>query len=337
VDSATSHSTLKTDEKARTKKPLLLGGILVLLIGLGLVPVVTGRNINFELQLAILALYYVTLASSWNILGGYAEYISLGHNAFAGIGGYFSGILLLYHSVPVFASALFAGFVAMLVAFLLGFITLRIRRGPAFIISTIAFVLILEIALENWRYINGANGINLPFLQIPILVAKLPFYYGFLLLAAVTIYASYRIRRSKFGLGLRAISQDEVKAETAGIPTNFYKILAFAVSGFFVGVAGALWGQHLTYITPGIYLDILIGTKIVLMCIVGGKGTVAGPVIGAVFIVILDEVIRSQFGSSEFNIAITGIILLIMILFFPEGIVGTLRRRGQLPRILDWD
>ncbi len=337
MDSASSHSESHVVRMPRSTKSFVLGGLLAALVGVGLIPVLTGRNLNFELQLLILAFYSITTASSWNILGGYTQYVSLGHNAFAAIGGYFSGILLLYHGVPVFWTALFAGVVAMFAAFLVGFITLRIRRGPAFIISTLAFVLILEIALENWKYVNGANGINLPFLEIPVTLSKLPYYYFFLLLAMVTVLASYCIRRSKFGLGLRAISQDEVKAEAAGIPTNFYKILAFAVSGFFIGIAGAVWGQHLTYITPGIYLDTLIGTKIVLMCILGGKGTVAGPVIGAVLTVMLDEIIRSQFGNTEFNIAIMGIILLVVILFFPEGIVGTLRRRGKLPSILDWD
>jgi branched-chain amino acid transport system permease protein len=337
MDTAPTHFKAAPNPKRRSGRSFAIGVVLGALVLFGLIPVITGRNVNFELQLIILALYYVTLASSWNILGGYTEYISLGHNAFAAIGGYFSGILLLYHGIPVFATAIFAGIVAMLVAFVFGFITLRIRRGPAFIISTIAFVLILELVLDNWRYVNGSNGINLPFLEIPVTLSKLPYYYIFLLLAAITVYVSYRIRRSKLGLGLRAISQDEVKAESAGIPTNYLKILAFAISGFFVGIAGSLWAQYLTYITPGIYLEVLIGTRIVLMCILGGKGTVSGPVVGAVLYVAFDELIRSQFGGTEFNIALTGAVLLIAILFFPEGIVGTLHRRGKLPTLLNWD
>lgn len=316
---------------------LLLGAGLILLLSVGLIPALTGRNINYELTLAITILYFATLASSWNILGGYTEYISLGHNAFAAIGGYFSGILLLYYGLPVFLTAAFGGLLAMFGGFIFGFVTLRIRRGPAFIISTIALVLIMELMLDNWSYINGANGINLPFIPMPVELAKLPYYYAFLALLIVTVLVSRHIRRSKFGLSLRAISQDEVKAESAGIPTNRYKIVAFAISGYFAGVAGALYAQHITYITPGIYLEVIFGTRIVLMSILGGKGTVSGPVIGAVALVLLDEVVRSQFGESEFNLAIMGIILLVVILFFPEGIVGTLRRRGRLPALLNWD
>jgi branched-chain amino acid transport system permease protein len=316
---------------------LLLGAGLIVLLSVGLIPALTGRNINYELTLAITILYFATLASSWNILGGYTEYISLGHNAFAAIGGYFSGILLLYYGLPVFLTAAFGGLLAMFGGFIFGFVTLRIRRGPAFIISTIALVLIMELLLDNWSYINGANGINLPFIPMPVELAKLPYYYAFLALLIVTVLVSRHIRRSKFGLSLRAISQDEVKAESAGIPTNRYKIVAFAISGYFAGVAGALYAQHITYITPGIYLEVIFGTRIVLMSILGGKGTVSGPVIGAVALVLLDEVVRAQFGESEFNLAIMGIILLVVILFFPEGIVGTLRRRGRLPAFLNWD
>lgn len=334
---APTHESVSPAPRRMTATGWALIAGLAALLAVGLIPLLTGRNINYELTLAITILYFATLASSWNILGGYTEYISLGHNAFAAIGGYFSGVLLLYYGLPVFLTAAFGGLLAMLGGFIFGFVTLRIRRGPAFIISTIALVLIMELALDNWPYVNGANGINLPFIPMAVELAKLPYYYAFLALLIVTVLVSRHIRRSKFGLGLRAISQDEVKAESAGIPTNQYKIAAFAVSGYFAGVAGALYAQHLTYITPGIYLEVILGTRIVLMSILGGKGTVSGPVVGAVALVVLDEIIRSRFGASEFNLAITGIILLVVILFFPEGIVGTLRRRGKLPAFLNWD
>ena len=135
---------------------------------------------------------------------------------------------------------------------------------------------------------------------------KLPFYYGMLIVAIGAVYLSFRIRRSKFGLGLRAISQDETRAEVAGIPTGLYKILAFATSGLFVGMAGALWGYYLTFLRPTIFLSILIGAKIVLMTILGGRGTVAGPVVGAILFVVANEFFVSSFGASELNIAATG-------------------------------
>jgi branched-chain amino acid transport system permease protein len=158
-----------------------------------------------------------------------------------------------------------------------------------------------------------------------------------LIIAIGAVYLSFRIRRSKFGLALRAISQDETKAEVAGIPTGLYKILAFAVSGLFVGMAGALWGYYLTFLRPTIFLSILVGAKIVLMAILGGRGTVAGPVVGVTVFIVANEFFVARFGASELNIAATGLLLIFALLFFPDGIIGTLKHKGKLPKALDWD
>jgi len=155
--------------------------------------------------------------------------------------------------------------------------------------------------------------------------------------AIAAVYTAYRIRHSKFGLGLRAISQDESKAEVAGIPTNTYKILAFAISGLYVGIAGAIWGYYSTYLQPKTLMAILVAAQLVLMTVLGGKGTVAGPVVGAIVFIAAEEYFVSALGSSELNIAAMGLLLAVVLLFFPEGIVGSLKSRGRLPHILDWD
>ena len=315
---------------------IILAGVLVLFL-YPLLPYITGVNYNYSLHLLLFSFLYISMASSWNILGGYTGYISLGHNVFFAIGGYMSGVLLLYHGLSPFITWPLAGLLSLLVGFGFGFITLRIRRGPAFIISTIALLMMIRIMFDNWDYIGGSNGLSLPLIDLPVEMVKVPFYYALLILAMVTVYSSYWIKHSKFGLGLRAISQDETKAESAGIPTNFYKILAFAISGFFVGIAGAFWGQYLTYIRPNIFLVILVAANMVLMSILGGRGTVAGPVLGAIILIAVNEFFLSQFGGSELNIVGTGAIMLIALLFFPTGIVGSLRKAGKLPKILDWD
>jgi branched-chain amino acid transport system permease protein len=252
------------------------------------------------------------------------------------VGGYFSGILFAYFGISPFITTPLAGLAALLVGLLVGLITLR-ARGPTFIISTIALVLLVKIALDNWDYVGGSNGMSLPLLDLPVELVKLPFYYGMLLVAIGAVWLSYRIRRSKFGLGLRAISQDEIKAEVAGIPTGLYKILAFALSALFVGMAGALWGYYLFFLRPTIFLTILLGAKFVLMTILGGRGTVAGPVVGAIVFVTANEFFVSKLGSSELNIAATGLLLILVLLFFPDGIIGTLKHKGKLPKALDWD
>jgi len=165
---------------------------------------------------------------------------------------------------------------------------------------------------------------------------KLPFYYAMLAVAVAAVYTSYRIRHAKLGLGLRAIAEDEIKAEAAGVPTRLYKIVAFAASALFIGVAGGVWGYYLTYLRPSIFFQIVTSAEIVLMAIVGGRGTVAGPVIGAILLVGTDELLVAKLGSTELNLAAKGALMLAVLVFFPEGIVGTLKARRRLPRILDW-
>jgi branched-chain amino acid transport system permease protein len=255
---------------------------------------------------------------------------------FFAIGGYSAAILFAYFGVSPFIAFPLCGLIAMAFGFVIGLITLR-ARGPTFIISTIALVLLTKILLDNWDYIGGTNGISLPLPEMPVEYAKFPFYYLMLLLAVGSVYLSFRIRRSKFGLGLRAISQDETKAEVAGVPTRMYKTLAFALSGLFIGMAGALWGYYLTYLSPAIFLSILVGAKFVLMTILGGRGTVSGPVVGAIVFIVANEFFVTHLGATALNIVATGLMLVVVLMFFPEGIIGTLRKNGHLPKMLDWD
>jgi len=315
-----------------------IGFLIILMSILFLFPLLqlfTG-NINYWLHMLLYIFMYIAMASSWNMIGGYAGYISLGHNVFFAIGGYFSAALLAYGGISPFLTAPFSGVVAMVFGLLVGLISLR-TSGPAFIISTIAMALLIKISFDNWDLIGGADGMSLPLLQLHIKWVKIPFYYGMLIIAMGAIYTSYRIRHSKFGLGLRAISQDETKAEVAGIPTSFYKILAFAISGLFVGMAGALWGHYLTYLRPTIFLNIIVAAKLVLMSVLGGKGTVSGPVVGVIIFIAINECFRTYLGFTELNIFATGLLMVLVLLFFPQGIVGTLKEHGKLPQILDWD
>ena len=311
---------------------------IALVLVLALVPALqfTGGGFNYLLHLLLYMMMYAAMASSWNILGGYTGYISLGHNVFFCIGAYFSGMILAYFGVSTIITAPVAGLVAALMGFLIGLITLKMR-GPTFIISSIALLMVARILFDNWDFVGGSNGVTLPQLSLSAQWIKLPYYYAFLAIAALTVYASYRIKHSKFGLHLRAISQDEVKAESAGINTQVYKSFAFAISAFFVGMCGAVWGEYLTYIRPNIFLIILVAANMVLMCILGGKGTVAGPIIGAVLLILFNEIAVATMGSSEINILGTGVIMLLALMYFPNGIVGTLAKKKKLPRFLNWD
>jgi branched-chain amino acid transport system permease protein len=293
-------------------------------------------NYNYLIHLILFTACYVVMAAGWNILGGFTGYISLGHNVFFAIGGYFAGMIFARYGISTIILAPLAGLVAGIVGYLIGLITLRVR-GPSFIISSLALVMIFRILFENWHFVGGAAGVSLKANDLPVQWAKLPYYYAFVLMAAFAVWASYRIKHSKFGLGLRAISKDEIKAESAGIDTRFYKTLAFAISAFFVGMAGAVWGEYMTYIRPNIYLVILISVNMVLMCILGGKGTIAGPVVGAILITAFNELFVATLGASEINVLATGLIMMLTLMFFPLGIVGTLAKYKKLPRFLNWD
>jgi branched-chain amino acid transport system permease protein len=327
----------KTSEvkKVSPTKKLVLGIIILLLFLFPLLQIIYG-GLNYHLHFLLYTFMYIAMASGWNIIGGYAGYASLGHNVFFAIGGYFSGALLVFFGLSPFLTAPLAGFAAMVIGLIFGLISLR-TKGPAFIISTLALALLVRILLDNWDLIGGSNGLSMPLMGLSQTYIKFPFYYGMLLVAIAAVFVSYKIQHSKFGLGLRAISQDETKAEVAGINTRLYKILAFAISASFVGAAGALWAYLLTYLRPSIFLELVIAADLVFMTVLGGKATVAGPVLGAILLNIVNELAISQLGSTELNIAVTGVFFLLVLLFFPQGIVGTLREHGKLPGILDWD
>jgi branched-chain amino acid transport system permease protein len=291
---------------------------------------------NYVLQVATVTFMWIALASSWNILGGYTGYISLGHNVFFGAGGYVAGLLLLKLGWSPFVTAPLAGLFAMLLGLVAGLITYR-TQGPSFIISTIALLLVVTLLMDNWSYVGGSNGLSLPLPGFDISWLKVPFYYAMLVACIGAVILGHQVQHSKFGLALRAIASDEVKAEMAGIDTRRYKVMAFALSAFFPGVVGAIWGYSLSYLRPVIFLLIAVAARMVLMTIIGGRGTVAGPVIGAILVVLLDESSVTLLGGSELNIVIAGILLVAALLFFPMGIVGTLRERNRLPSWLDWD
>ena len=205
---------------------------------------------NYVLQVGIVILMWIAMTSSWNILGGYTGYISLGHNVFFGVGAYVGGVLLVETGMSPFLSAPIAGLVAMILGAFVGLITFR-AKGPAFIISTIALLLVIFLLMDNWEFVGGANGLSLPLPDFPVEWVKVPFYYGMLVAAVLAVLLGHLVAHSKMGLGLRAIAADEVKAEVAGIDTRRFKLMAYALSAFFPGVVGAIWSRRKREQTPG--------------------------------------------------------------------------------------
>lgn len=264
-----------------------------------------------------------TMATSWNIMGGYTGYKSLGHATFYGLGAYLVAIAAnRLHWNPLWSAPVLA-LAVMLVAFGLGWIMLR-TTGSAFVIATIAMLLIFRLLALNLRGITeGAPGLSQPLPPWSPEWSRLPFYYYMLGVLIVAVWVSAFIRRSRFGLGLLAIRDDEGKAETVGVPTTLYKVLAFGISAYFVGLGGGIWSYHTTHISPIFAFDILIGVDMILMAMLGGLGTLWGPVLGAFILVPASDMILFRFGSTQIHVAIFGALMLAIILFLPRGILPT--------------
>ncbi|HEY3631607.1 MAG TPA: branched-chain amino acid ABC transporter ATP-binding protein/permease [Jatrophihabitantaceae bacterium] len=306
-------------QASRFARPgVLVGGIALV----AAVPLITD-DIYYQ-NMAILTFLLAIIASGWNIMAGYAGYVSLGHSAFIGIGAYTAGITAQRWGVSPFVVAPLGGVTAALVALLLGLVTRR-TRGAAFVIVSFALLQLLGLIARNWTSMTeGSKGLLLPLPTWSIAYQYWPFYYALLGLLLLSIVMSAAIKRSKLGLGLVAIRDDEDKAAGIGVTTPLYKSLAFIASAVLVGIAGAVYGYYVGFVEPGAMFDIVLSVEAVLAALLGGRGTVWGPVLGAFLLEPLSEVTNSHLGGSNagaFRIIIFGGLLLVVTLVLPRGIL----------------
>jgi branched-chain amino acid transport system permease protein len=280
---------------------------------------------GYLIRLFAIIFLWIGKAGCWNIISGYTGYIDFGAVAYYGIGSYVTAILMTKGHVPFLFSILMSGLVSGLIALPIGLPTLRLR-GAYFGIATLAFAEAMkQIILEfdktvGVNFFEGPHGITLP-----IGPRNEFFYYiGFVIMVAV-VGITYWIRRSKFGYALRAIHEAEHAAELSGVDTLKAKVEAYIISAFFLGVIGGVEAYWLTYITPHMVFDVLITIQMVVMSLLGGIGTVLGPVVGASFLTIIYELLHRDFPYTY--TIIVGFIVVVVVLLMPKGIVGTLSRR----------
>lgn len=258
-------------------------------------------------------------------MGGYTGYKSLGHSAFYGLGAYLVAIAAVNLGWNPLISAPILALVVFFVAMLLGWVMVR-TSGAAFVIATIAMLLIFRILALNLRDITkGAPGLSQPLPPWSPEFSRMPFYYYMLAIMVIAIVVSAFIRRSRFGLGLLAIRDDEGKAEMVGVNTTLYKVIAFGLSAYFVALAGGIWSYHTTHISPIFAFDIVVGVEMILATMLGGLGTIWGPVLGAFILIPASDFILFQFGSTTIHLAIFGTSMMLIILFLPRGILPTLQ------------
>jgi len=269
------------------------------------------------------AFLFAVMASGWNIISGYAGYVSLGQSAFVGLGGYTTGIIATRAHISPWWTIPIAAAVAALVAALLGVVVMR-TRGHSFVIITIAFLLILQLVALNWASLTGGStGTTLPLTSYPREWQNTPFYYVMLGLVLLSVLMTWAIRRTKFGTGLIAIREDEDKAGAVGINTPVYKVLGFAASAVLVGAAGGVYAYYLTFIDPTGMFNILYSVFTVLAVLLGGRATVWGPILGGFLIELLREQTNVHFGASSLNLVIFGALMAAVVLFLPRGILPT--------------
>jgi len=276
-------------------------------------------------NIAVFTMMYVGLATAWNIMGGYTGYISLGHAGFFGFGSYTLGLLLAHLGIAAgYTPFLFvpvAGLATAVLALGIGWFALR-TRAATFVIVTIAFMFMLQLLAENLVGLTGGGGgLSFPVPPWGGDYFNTPYYYAMLALATLALGVSWRIRRSKFGLGLLAIRDDEDKALAVGVPTRAFKLTAFVVSAALVGMIGGVYGYYVTYIYPQFVVDPLIGISMVLMVFLGGLGTLSGPVLGALILEPAQLWLAYNYGASRLYLVLYAAVFLAVILVLPRGIV----------------
>ncbi|MBI4639147.1 MAG: branched-chain amino acid ABC transporter permease [Candidatus Tectomicrobia bacterium] len=266
----------------------------------------------------------IALAGSWNIISGFTGYVSFGHVAFYGVGAYTAAILITRFGWHWFPTSLLGGGTAIALSLLIGYPCLRLK-GPYFAIAMLGLSETVRIIAQVWASLTGGgSGLSLPPVRDII-----PTYYvmGFSALAVVMITSL--LANSKFGLKLMAIREDETAAETMGIHTTRCKLLAFMLSAFFPGVVGGFHAWHLSYIDPITVFDVLKTIQMIIMTMFGGAGTVLGPVIGAVFLNLLSEVLWARFAFA--HQAIYGALIVVVVIFMPGGVISLLRDYKLIP------
>lgn len=310
-----------------------VGAVLLLLV-----PIVVSDP--YVLHIVIYAGINVMLVSGLNLLVGYMGLLSLGHGAFWGLGAYASALLAVRLGVSFWLGLVAGGLLAALMSGLLGYLILRVR-GHRFVIITLAFLEIVRLVHYNWVSLtngqNGLSGVPAPVLVVPGLLEvsffpKAHFYYLVLAFAALTVYVCYRLVNSHVGRALVTIRENENLAESIGVNTFRYSMIAFAVGAFFAGLAGSLYAHYSRYVSPDMFEFIHI-VEMLIMVLMGGRGTIAGPVVGAVIFTALPESLRFVGLSPAAQWITLGLILVLGILYIPEGIVPRAARlAGRLRR-----
>lgn len=297
----------------------------------------------YTITLTLTVLMVIALSSSWNWLSGFAGYTSFATAGFFGIGSYTAALLIHYEKAHWTVAVLAAGLMCMAVGVVVGIPTLRLR-GPYFAIAMLAFSELARVIVLSWSDLTlGGAGVFLrkPRIQRPEdgasfiddfqrMLHNNQNYFAMLALAVLAVAWSYLVGTSRWGQKLLAIRDDEVAAQAMGIRTTWVKVSTFAGSAVFPGMAGAIYARHVGYIDPVTVFGIIWSIRAITTTIFGGRGTVLGPIIGAVVLTLVSEKVWEQ--DPNLYQIIYGAIIILVVLFMPGGLIALLQDRGLLPR-----
>lgn len=301
----------------------------------GLAPLVVRDA--FLLDSLVLILMWGAAGAAWNIAGGYAGQVSLGHAAFFGLGAYATALLSTRWDVSPWIGLVVGAVIATAVGVVLGFLSNRLR-GPYFVLATIAFSQVLLLGASRWRgFTAGSEGIPVPFRPgfWTLGIADKRFWVWIVLALAVLVYlAQVYLERSRRGFQLAAVREDEDAALSLGVPARRLKVAAIAVSAAFTAACGALWTQYVGFVDPTYVFSIDLSVRFTLAAILGGLGTALGPFLGAVLVTTVETYLRAQFGGigAKFvgiYLILYGGALILMVRFAPQGLVGWIGERWR--------
>jgi branched-chain amino acid transport system permease protein len=294
------------------------GLVVVLLLILPLV------GNNYIIRLATMMLMYSVLAVSWNFIGGMVGYPSFATASFFGLGAY-AGALSQVNGVPMFLAWAVGGMAAAVFAWFLGLAILHLRGHYFAIASLIVAEVLREIITSATEITGGGMGLNIPVLRMGVDAQARLFYYAVFAIAVLTVATSAYVSARPLGFGLKCIKQNEDAANMTGINTTIYKTTAFTLSAVFVGCAGAFYASWVNYIDPVDVFEILISVKPIVMVLLGGAGTVFGPVIGAGLFLFLEELVWRNFLT--FHAGVLGLVVVFLVLFLPTGLLSVNYRK----------
>ncbi|WP_037568400.1 branched-chain amino acid ABC transporter permease [Phaeacidiphilus oryzae] len=318
---------------ARSRR-LRMGGVLAVLAAAVCFPLVFGNPATTSV--AMFTLLYAAAASAWNLFSGFTGYIALGNAVFFGSGAYFladvTARLHVRGGAGVFAFVPLAGLFAGVVAVPVGWLALRTRRHT-FVVITIAIFFIFQLLAYNLHSLtNGSAGLQLPFAPWPAATYNDWFYAAALVLAVVSTACAWLVRRSRTGLELLAVRDDEDRARGLGVRTGRLKLAAFVLAGTLTGMCGAVYAYYLGSIYPPFAFDAIFDLTVALMSFLGGLGTVSGPVVGALVLEPIQQYLTVQLSDAGVALILFGALFLLVIGVLPEGIVPSLGRAARWAR-----